>query len=118
MLQLRDQWLSLGGTASPLGSPVKPPAWASSIAPANTLEQQPTTGDHDGQVLFFQNGLIYWRDGLVGQNGSSAPLVMVYDMPAMGFDTSGAVHLGAVPAATAGPVRRRKRSRYRQLQPG
>ncbi len=88
MLQLRDQWLSLGGTASPLGSPVKPPAWASSIAPANTLEQQPTTGDHDGQVLFFQNGLIYWRDGLVGQNGSSAPLVMVYDMPAMGFDTS------------------------------
>ncbi|MFI5457081.1 MAG: hypothetical protein ACHRXM_16670 [Isosphaerales bacterium] len=88
MIQLRNLWLSLGGPASPLGSQVTPPAWAKSISPDNTSDQQSTTGGNNGQVIYFQHGLIYWRDRLVGPDGSSAPIVMLYDTPTMGFDTS------------------------------
>jgi hypothetical protein len=81
---LMDQWQAAGGTAGPLGLPIVPPAWASSmkITTLQAAGQQPTTGGHNGQVAFFQKGLIYSRDGL------STPDVMTYDTPQLGYDTA------------------------------
>lgn len=92
MINLKDVWTAHGGPTGPLGSPVKPPGWATAIppaiTPADTADQQATTGGHNGQVAFFQKGLLYWRDGLMAPDNSPAPLVMTYEPPEMGFDYS------------------------------
>ena len=40
MISLKDVWTAHGGATGPLGSPVKPPAWATANAPADTTDQQ------------------------------------------------------------------------------
>jgi Immunoglobulin I-set domain len=89
---LLAQWQASGGASGSLGLPVSPPAWAGTmgITTLTTAGQQTTTGGHNGQVAFFQNGLIYTRTYSVTGSGPLTVLtdVMTYDTPELGYDTS------------------------------